>query len=160
MDALLWIVRCLRFRVAVGEYDPHVAGSASSTAGLVVAASSRLGALVAELRKVGASCGLASAHEAARVANAHEDGAVARAQSKAPSALVGAKLSVERQAAVDAIAAAKCDASRHSICIYVYVYMPVHMRAVTRPCVQFPQCICMRHARSPSRQALAMATPK
>lgn len=112
-DEGLVVERCIRFRVAVGEYDPNVAASASSAAGLVVAASSRLGALVAELRGVGASCGLASAHEATHVANARGVGAVARAQSKAPNALVGAKLGVERQAAVDAIAAAKCDAARH-----------------------------------------------
>jgi hypothetical protein len=99
--------------VAVGEYDPRVAGSASSSARLVAAASSRLGALVADLRQAGASCGVGGAHEAAHVANARVRDAEAHAQSGTPSALVGAKLSVVRQAAVDAIAEAKCDATRH-----------------------------------------------
>ena len=119
IDGRLFVDRCIRFRVAVGEYDPHVAGSVSSAAVLLGAASSRLGALVAELREVAASCGLACAHEAAHVADARDVSAVAlaqvAAQPKAPNALVGAKLSFERQAAVDAIAAAKCDAARHSI---------------------------------------------
>ena len=162
--------RCIRFRVAVGEYDPYVAGGASSAAGLVGAASTRLGALVAELREVGASCGLASAHEAAHVANAREISAVALAQPKAPSALVGAKLSVERQAAVDAIAAAKCDAARHvmyllvflNVYIHMYVYVYIVPVARGRTPARF---ISMMHvhalcARGPLRQALAMAKSK
>ena len=104
-----------RCRVAVGEYDPHVSGSAASSARLVVAAASRLSALVADLRQVGASCGLGGAHEAAHVANARVRDAKAHAQAGTPSSLVGAKLGIARQAAVDAIAEAKCDATRHRI---------------------------------------------
>ena len=114
------IGRCVRFRVAIGEYDPHAAGSASSAARLVVAASSRLAALVADLRQVGASCGLGAAHEAAHdaanVASARGMHAATSAQRSAPNALVGAKLGVERQAAVDAIAAAKCVAA--PVCLF------------------------------------------
>ena len=109
------VVLCLRCRVAVGEYDPHVSGSAANSARLVVAASSRLSALVADLRQVGASCGLGGAHEAAHVTNARVRHAEAHAESGTPSSLVGAKLGVARQAAVDAIAEAKCDATRHRI---------------------------------------------
>jgi hypothetical protein len=103
---------CVRFRVAVGEYDPHVAGTASSSARMVAAAASRLTALVADLRQVGASCGLGGAREAMHVANTRGRDAAAHAQSKAPQALIGTKLGAQRQSAVEAIDEAKCDTTR------------------------------------------------
>ena len=129
--------------MAVGEHDPRVAGSASSSASLVVAASSRLGALVADLRQMGATCGLGGAHEAAHVANARVRDAEAHAQSGTPNALVGAKLSVVRQAAVDAIAEAKCDATRHclflpfsSLCVQIALWQRALRRS--RPRMPMP----------------------
>ena len=140
--------RCLRFRVAVGEYDPHVAGSASSAARLVDAASSRLGALVADLREVGASCGFGAAHEATHDASAHGVLAAARTQPSAPSGLVGAKLGAERQAAVDAIAAAKCAPARVSRSQRASFVAPTHV---------LYHDACLRGA---ARQALASTISK
>ncbi len=131
---------CARFRVAIGEYDPHVAASAFSSARMVVAASSRLGALVADLRRAGASCGLGGAHEAAHAANARGRGAAAHAPMGAPTALVGAKLGSERQAAADAIAEAKYGTTRHYMLLRLSKVAFVERAVATgrglwRPCV-------------------------
>ena len=142
--------------MAVGEHDPRVAGSASSSASLVVAASSRLGALVADLRQMAATCGLGGAHEAAHVANARVRDAEARAQSGTPHALVGAKLSVVRQAAVDAITEAKYDATRHCCfrCAFFWSQIAPMQRGGLCPRMPFFGTYVT------SRQALAIASSK
>ena len=134
--------------MAVGEYDPHAAGSASSSARMVAAAASRLGALVADLRQVGASCGLGGAREATHVANARGRDAAAHAQSKASSALIGTKLGAERQAAVEAIAEAKYDTTRRSVLFRLCAFAFAERTVVTST---------MR-SRATQRQALALAT--
>ena len=151
---------CFRCRVAVGEYDPHVAGSASSSARLVAAASSRLGALVADLRQVGASCGLGGAHEATHVANARVRDAEAHVQSGTPSALVGAKLSVVRQAAVDAIAEAKCDASRHCLLFLLRAIVFSDRTVAAGGLGRLRPRMPLLGPYVTSRQALAVATSK
>ena len=146
---------CFRCRVAVGEYNPNVAGSASSNAQLVAAASARLGALVADLRQVGASCGLGGAHEAAHVANARVRGAEgAHVRAGTPSALVGTKLSVVRQAAVDAIAEAKCDSTHTCLLLALRPDRAVAVGSADHARV----CRCLLYVAS--RQALAVATSK